>query len=339
MSSVRQSAGGGRALAGGGPAQKHLVARGMGFPAGCSQLLAPSQDRGGLTAGLLSDLVKVSGGKMILRMVLMLALSHAAVGRADVHYIEEVSSFAVGQTKPQKTVNKVYIKGKRQKVHRRIEADKKMAQTLEKQGQLLDSSTILRLDQAQVYKIDHLARTYVQEKLPAAKPVAAKSASNINPYEPVIKFRVKPMPDTTRIEGILCHRVAADMRARYYQPNSNKIQRENRYLYQAWVAKDFPGYQDIQKFREAQARETSYPSLIGGGLEQLRDRIEDYERLVDEMKALEGFSMQSVLKVYVKPSGKEEKQVYQLTRTVKSLSYSPLPDAVFQTSKNLKKLE
>ena len=270
-------------------------------------------------------------------LTLSLVLSCAVVGRADVHYVEEVTSSALGQTDEYKTINQVYIKGMRQKIHSRIDASKKAARTLEKQGQSLDTSTILRLDAVDVHEIDHVAQTYVRERLPAAKLVAAKPTPQ-NPNAPVVKFRVKSMPDTKRIEGILCQRWAADMRARYYEPGTRQVKKENRYLYQAWIAEDFPGYEEIQDFQELQARRTSYPSLISGGLEQLRETVEDYDQLAAQMDSLKGFPMQSVLTVYVSPGGKKKKQIFQLTRTIKSLSYSPLSDTLFLRSKGLKKI-
>ena len=273
----------------------------------------------------------------LLILTLGLMSSWVALSRADIHYVEEVTSAAAGQKESQKTINRVYIKGKNQKVHSVIEADKKVAQFLEKQGQALDTSTILRLGEADIYKVNHVAQTFVQEKLPAAKAVA-KAIPN-NPWGPEIKFKVKEMPDTTRIEGILCKRVAADMRARYYQPGTKTLKKENRYLYQAWVARDFPGYKEIRRFQELQAQQTSYPSLIGGGLEQLRGAVEDYQALAEKIEVLDGFPMQSVLKVYITPAGKKEKQIFQLTRTVNALSHSPLSEAEFQTPRGLKKVK
>ena len=273
----------------------------------------------------------------ILLLPLGLLVSWGGASLADVYYVEEVTSSAKGQKGSQKTVNRVYIKDRNQKVRSSIEAGKKMAQVLEKQGQTLESSTILRLGEANVYKIDHVSRTFVEDKLPAAKAVATGKDVHKDTGGPEIQFRVKEMPDTTRIEGILCKRVAADMKSRYYDSTTKKLQKTHRYLYQAWVARDFPGYEEIRGFQTLQARQTSYPSLIAGGLEQLRGTVEDFEALAEEIEVLEGFPMQSVLKVYIRRAGKEEKQIFQLTRTINSLSRAPLSPAEFYAGKGFQK--
>ena len=275
----------------------------------------------------------------VLLLALGLLSSWGGTSLADVSYVEEVTSIAKGQKGSQKTVNRVYIKGRNQKVRSSIEADKKMAQVLEKQGQALESSTILRLGEANVYKIDHVSQTFVEDKLPAAKAVATGKDVHGDTGGPEIQFRVKEMSDTTRIECILCQRVAADMRSHYYDSNTKKLKKTNRYLYQAWVARDFPGYEEIRGFQAQQARQTSYPSLIAGGLEQLRGRVEDFEYLAEKIEVLEGFPMQSVLKVYVGRAGKEEKQIFQLTRTINSLSRAPLSPAEFYTAKGFQKVK
>ena len=275
----------------------------------------------------------------VLLLALGLLSSWGGTSLADVSYVEEVTSIAKGQKGSQKTVNRVYIKGRNQKVRSSIEADKKMAQVLEKQGQALESSTILRLGEANVYKIDHVSQTFVEDKLPAAKAVATGKGVNEDAGGPEIQFRVKEMSDTKHIEGILCQRVAADMVARYYDPATKKLKKTNRYLYQAWVARDFPGYEEIRGFQAQQARQTSYPSLISGSLEQLRGRVEDFEDLGEKIEVLEGFPMQSVLKVYVGRAGKEEKQIFQLTRTINSLSRAPLSPAEFHTAKGFQKIK
>jgi len=275
----------------------------------------------------------------VLLLALGLLASWGSANLADVSYVEEVTSITKGQKGSQKTVNRVYIKGRNQKVRSSIEADKKMAQVLEKQGQALESSTILRLGEANVYKIDHVSRTFVENKLPAAKPVATGKDVRKDTGGPEIQFRVKEMSDTKRIEGILCQHVAADMVAQYYDPATKKLKKTNRYLYQAWVARDFPGYKEIRGFQAQQARQTSYPSLIAGGLEQLRGTVEDFEALAEEIEVLEGFPMQSVLKVYVRRAGKEGKQIFQLTRTINSLSRAPLSPAEFYTAKGFQKVK
>jgi hypothetical protein len=259
---------------------------------------------------------------------------------ADIHYTEEISNSGLGPKKvgARKTTNDIYIKGERQKVRSQIEASKELTQALEKEGKPLNSSTILRLDAAKLYTVDHLRQTYAQEALPAPAPAAGKPAA-AGPNAPEIQFQVKALPDTNHIEGVLCRRVAAEMRARYYQAGTKTLRRENRYLYQAWIARDFPGYQEIERFQRLQAQKTSFPPLISGSLEQLKGIVEDYDQLAEKSaaKELEGLVMESVLKVFVN-SGKGEEQIFQLGHKIGKLSYTALPDSVFEVPKGLNQI-
>ena len=261
---------------------------------------------------------------------------------ADVYYVEEVVNSGLGASRrgARKTINKVYIKGKEQKVESIIEAGKETMRTLRKQGQSLDTSTILKLDDGIVYNIDRVDHTFRQQKLPAAKPVAARPAPA--PSAPEISFRIKELPDTTRIAGISCRRVAAEMRASYYKPGTRKVRQENRYLYQAWIGRDFPGYGEIRRFQELHLRTTSYLPLIRGSLDQLKGVVDDYEDLaaeIDNSQALDGFVLGSVLKVYTRGAGGKEKQIFQLSRKVKSFSYDALPDSLFEMDKTLRQVK
>ena len=96
----------------------------------------------------------------------------------------------------------------------------------------------MRLDQAQVYEIDLTAQTFVQQKAPPARKAAAKPSAA--PGGPQRALAVKVPGDTARIAGIPCRRVVAQMRARYLDPKTQELRRENRYTYDACIAKDFP---------------------------------------------------------------------------------------------------
>ena len=273
----------------------------------------------------------------LLFSVIALIMAVVASG-ADVYFVEEIVNpgFGAKKTGARKTTSKVYIKGKQQKRESSIEADKKTVKALRDQGQPLLSSTILRLDKDEVYEIDLDAQTFVQTKSPPAAKKAAKKAKSTNPK---IGFAIKEPGDTTRIAGVLCKRVVAQMRARYYDPKTKKVRRENRYTYDAWVARDFPGYQEIKAFQNLQAAKTSYPPLISGGLEQLRETVEDYDQLASELDALDGFVMRSTIQVsVVRPEKKGETEVFRLERQVKNLITSTLPDSVFGVSKALTKV-
>ena len=276
---------------------------------------------------------------MPLLLAVTLLLAGAVAGGADVYFVEQIVNpgFGVKKTGARKTTNKVYIKGKRQKVESEIETTAKTAKALREQGQALNSSRILQLDASQVYEIDLEAQTFVQQQMPpTAKKAVAKAAST----NPQIAFAVKETGDTTRIAGILCKQVIGQMRARYSDPKTKETRKENRYTYDAWIAKDFPGYQEIEAFRAQQEAQTSYPPLISGGLEQLKETVEDYEQLAGELDALEGFPMRSTIRVTViRPDKKGEVEVFRLDREIKTLNYSPLPDSVFIISKTMTKIE
>ena len=276
-------------------------------------------------------------------LLVLLVLMGAVAGGADVYFVEEIVNpgFGAEKTGARKTTNKISIKGTRQKIESDIETNKKTAAALQKQGQSLSSSTILRLDRNVVYEIDRSAQTFVQQPIPpaAAKKTAAQKPAQ-KPGGPQIGFKIEEPGDTTLIAGIPCRRVVAQMRARYYDPKTKKPRRENRYTYDAWIARDFPGYKEIRDFQRAQASKTSYPPLISGGLEQLKETVEDYEQLATELEALEGFAMRSTIRVSVVRPGKEgETQVFRLDREIKSLTYSPLPDSVFDVSRTLTRIE
>ena len=152
-------------------------------------------------------------------------------------------------------------------------------------------------------------------------------------------LRVKVPGDTARIAGIPCQRVIAQMRARYLDPKTQKLRRENRYTYDACIAKDFPGFQEIAAFVSLQKASTSYPSVIGGGLEAL----EDHEALRDELESteeLKGFALRSTLTASVKlPQKEKPSQVFRLDREIKTMTYAPLPDSLFHVSKALTRLK
>lgn len=265
---------------------------------------------------------------------------------ADVFYVEEIVNRGIGlkKTGARKTVNKVYIKGQRQRIRSQIETSKKGAKALRHKGMVIDGSTILQLDQLQLIKIDHTEHVFSQEPLPPPKKLKAANSdmyprtgkkSSLSPADPdrKIKFRTRVFEDTTRVAGVLCRRFAAEMTARHYKPGTKMIRRENRYLYQAWIADGFPGYRDLEYFQEIQERKTSFPSFLRGGIGvRVQTEIADYDKLRQEINTFGGFHMQSVLKVFTTQGGQKEKSVFALTRTVKSISNSDLPDSLFDVS-------
>ena len=264
----------------------------------------------------------------------------AAAAAADVQYVEEVTTSSVVKESKYTTVNKVYIKDTRQKVRSTISANKKTAKALQKQGQELDASTIVQVDGRKLYSINHVANTYVQKRLPSLKPAAkGMTYPDMSATKPEIDFRFKELDDTKEINGVVCRRVAAEMRARYYRAGTKQLRKENRYLYQAWMATDFPGSAEIANFNQSLAKTSSHPSGTGGGLEQLRNAVENYDELAAQVSALEGFPMQSQIKVYVKAGDKKEKQVFQITRKVTDLSSSTIAASEFRIAKGLKRVK
>ena len=281
---------------------------------------------------------------MKLVSIAVAAVGWAPLAAADVSYVEKIVNKGVGpkKTGARNTTNHVYIKGQRQRVHSLIETSKSGAEALRRQGGTTDGSTILQLDRANLLQVDHTRASYSRESLPPpgtsdeagpVSPPAAKAAAGDSDRE--VEFRTRILNDTKWVAGIPCRRVAAEMKVRHFDPGTGKVRRQNRYLYQAWVADDFPGYGDIQRFQELQARKTSYPSLIRSGIGGAPEAIADRESLQEELDALEGFHMQSVLKVFTRQGSKKERKVFELVRTVKSLSNSALPDSLFDLSGEL----
>ncbi len=274
---------------------------------------------------------------------------------ADVSYVEQIVNSGIGANKvgARKTVRKVYVKGQSQHVRDEV----KTATAVEV------GTTILRLDRLNRYDIDYTSKTFTEHKLPPRGPTGqqdwwqASQGDNTASAKPVVSaakvapkaaddpnrkvtFKTRALPDTMRVEGILCRRVAAEMRARYYEPGTKQVRRENRYLYQAWVATDFPGYADIERFEAQREAKTSLPSQIGGGLSELKDAVEDYDRLEEEMKVLDGFPLQSQLKVFTtSSSSSKEKELFRLSRKVSSLSHSDLSPSLFEVSTGLRRVD
>jgi len=274
---------------------------------------------------------------MPLLMAFMLLAVAGTDSWADVSYVEQIINSGLGSKKTgaRKTVNRVYIKGQRQRVHSEIAAKKAQARVLSKQGVLVNGSTILQLDRSSLYNIDHTRQTFTHQQLPPpGRGVSAKVVAK-NPDREVT-FQSEELAETKRIEGIVCHKVAVQMRVRHMNPGTKKVRRENRYLFQAWVAKDFPGYAEIERFRRLQEQKTSHPSLIGGGLEQIESAVDDYDDISGQITALDGFPIQSILKVYTKSGKQKERQIFQLSRKVTSLSYTALSDTLFEAGGKLR---
>ena len=208
-------------------------------------------------------------GTMPVFALALLVVSVAA--RADVSYVEEVVNSGIGpkKTGARKTTHRVYIRGPRQRVEHEVEADAAVRRSLRSRGEELSGNRILQLDAASLYEMAGSASAYRRRDLPAPKPVPsghrpgqpadmaplpkpiAPGPSDADPNRE-ISFRARTLPDTLRLHGILCHRTAAQMRSRHFEPGTRKVRRENRYVYQAWVATDFPGCDEIEDFHRLQ---------------------------------------------------------------------------------------
>ncbi len=276
---------------------------------------------------------------MIRLSALVLVVLAVAAG-ADVMLVEQIVNPGFGPDKAgaRTTTNRVYLKERQQKVETTIETSERTAKALRAQGHPLRESTILRLDRDEVIEIDLDAATFLQTKAPA--PSAAAKTTAATAGGPQIDVQVKETGDTATVAGVPCRRVVAQMRARYTDPKTNKPKRENRYTYDAWIARDFPGSRELLAFQELQRNKTSYPPLVSGGLEQLRGLVDDYDRLATEVGALEGFALRSTLRVTVLRAGQTgETEVFRLQREVKQLVYSAVPDSVFAVPRSLTRVE
>ena len=264
-------------------------------------------------------------------------LAGACAAQADVYYEEEVVHSGSGPDGrgARRTLYKIYIKGSRQRVSTDIETSERMARVLRSQGQSLHATTILHLDQGRLYDIDRTALTWRQEPLPAPKPAAAAAPADGPGRE--ISFRTRTLPDTMRIAGILCTRMAAEMTARHFRSGTREVTRTNRYLYQAWMADGFPGHDEITSFLRLQRSRTSLPPLAFGG-SGLGDALEDPGRLEHELEGLKGFPMRSRLDVFTASGSGSETQLMRLSRKVLRLVHGPLPDSLFHPSAQLERL-
>ena len=258
----------------------------------------------------------------------------AGAAQADVYYEEEVVHSGVGPDKrgARKTLYKVWIKKSWQRVSADIETSKKMAKVLRSQGRSLRETTILLLDQGRLYDIDRTALTFRQDRLPAAKPAAAAKDSP----DREISFRTRDLKEKKKIAGILCRRVAAEMTARHFRSGTREVARTNRYLYQAWMAEGFPGYDEIDAFLRLQKPRTSIPPVaLGGGL---GDAPDDPGRLERELGNLKGFPMTSRLEVFTASGEGPEKRIMRLSRKILRMEHKTLADTLFVPSAQLKRL-
>jgi len=287
-------------------------------------------------------------GSIYVVPICLLILSVAA--RGDVSYVEEIANSGIGprKTGARKTTHRVYIRGPRQRVEHEVEADAAVRRSLRSRGQELSGNRILQLDAASLYEMEGSASVYRRQSLPAPKAVPANMAPLPKPAAPrpgdadpnrEISFRTRTLPDTLRIHGILCHRTAAQMRSRHLDPGTRRVRRENRYLYQAWVATEFPGYDEVEEFRRLQQEKTSQPPLVRGLLGQTGDTGDEYGRFQQEMDEHRGFAMRSQLQVLVKAADGQERRIFTLSRRVTSVSHQALPDSLFEVPEHLRVTE
>ena len=261
--------------------------------------------------------------------------------QADIYFEEEMVNPGFGKSKAgaRTTVHSVYIKGKTQKVDARLIVDKKTEKALKDQGQPLRSSTILNLGKAEVFEIDLDAQTFVRTNVPPLKTGAAKTArQTTSALPPKVAFAFKVPGDSSVVAAIPCKRVVAQMRARY--DAGKKSQRENRYTYDACVAEKFPGWSELRAFQALQDSTTSYPALIAGGMQQFSDKVQELDRLQDELRAMEaelnGFALRSTLTASAQQAGsKRWTEVFRLERQINILRHAPLPDSLFTVPKTL----
>ncbi len=279
---------------------------------------------------------------MIWLLSLFVLWATVPLAEADVYFEEELINpgFGSKKTGARKTINKVYLKDKRQKVDAQIVVDKKTEKVLKKQGQPLRSSMILNLGKAEIYEIDLDAQTFVHGKVPPVRPAVAQTAAKkINaPAPPQIGFSYKVPGDSSVVAGIACKRVVAQMRARHY--SGETLKRENHYTYDVCIAKNFPGLDELRAFKVLQDTSTSYPSLVGGGLEQFSKKAEDLEDLEKKLaglaEELDGFALKSTLTASVlQAKGKKPTEIFRLERQVKVLRHAAIPDSLFSVSKAL----
>lgn len=279
---------------------------------------------------------------MVRRVLALVAVAAGVTAAAaDVYYTEEVVNPGFGAQKlgARRTRSEVFVKGPRQKVVATIFAADRTAQALRDQGQPLKSSTIVRLDDRQVYEINLENQTYVQKTAPPPDSGATAARAAKTAGGPRISFEVSPPGDSAVVAGIACRHVVAQMRAEYRDPKSGAVRRENRYTYDAWLGRDFPGYDEIVASQKLHAAATSYPPLVSGGMEQLAGAAEDAPQLAAQLATLEGFPLRSTITVSVLREGrKAATEVFRLEREVKEFRHAPVADSVFTVAKGISRV-
>lgn len=277
--------------------------------------------------------------------ILCVVCMTSSLAQADLYFEEELVNpgFGKNKTGARTTRHAVYIKGKMQKVDSRILVDRKMERTLKSQGHPLRSGTLLNLAKAEVFEMNFDDQTVVRSRIPARDRGAAKKASKQRKAaQPKIAFAFKTTGDSSTVAGIACKRVIAQMRALYNA--GTKSQRENRYTYDACIADAFAGWSELSAFQTLQDTSTSYPNVIGDGLDPLRNQAQDINRLENEIQdmnaELDGFALRSTLTASVRQARNGKwSEVFRLERRVKSLRHAPLPDSIFTVPKTLTRVK
>jgi hypothetical protein len=156
---------------------------------------------------------------------------------------------------------------------------------------------------------------------------------------PRIRFAVKEMSDSAVVAGIPCRHVVAQMRAEYQDAKTGAVRRENTFTYDAWLGRDFAGYEEIVAFQQLQEASTSYPPLVSGGLDQVASVVEDSQQLETQLRALQGFPLRSTITVSVLRDGrKNATEVFRLEREIKEFRHDPVADTVFAVAKGINRV-
>lgn len=282
---------------------------------------------------------------MRLLWILCLVWVPVPPAQADVYFEEERINpgFGKNRTGAHTTQHAVYTRGPVQKVDSRMLVDRDMERSLQRQGHTLRSGTLLDLEKAEVFEMNFDDQTVVRSRIPARSQGAAKSASTRDQAvgHPT-SFTLSATGERSAVAGIPCRRVIAQMRTRHAA--STGIQRENRYTYDACIADAFAGWSELKAFQTRQDTSTSYPTIVGGGLDPLRSRAQDIDRLEEELRDmnahLNGFALRSTLTASARPNSSARwSEVFRLERRVKVLRHAPLPDSVFTVPKTLTRVD
>lgn len=283
--------------------------------------------------------------RWILQAVISGLLCSIAV--ADVYYEEEITTSGFGGRGATRLTRKVSIKGDRQKRLTAMEVDKTMAEAMRKAGRSLVTSDIIRLDRTLVWDLDHDEQTFTEQKfvrsaaqavkLQAAKRISMPAAEDTSTCAPPeISVDLKRTGSSKKILGFPCEQVVLTMTTVRMDART-KTSRETRIVYDAWLTRAFPGYNEIRTFTKSQSEITGTPTFDLPGMDAMKSSMADVmEKLKQRAGELEGFTLLSTIGIY---SGGGNTPIFTITREVARAEQRTIPASEFEVPGSFSKVK